>query len=114
MSCYLFLGCIRKLGPGEIVLMAVVGTEVETGLAEGDAGNRAVLRARLQSRLRLAFFFQLRQLPFTFDHFAFQSPEFVRNAFPVHVAMPDQKRVVWSYCKRMRKTFPAGGVCVRN
>jgi bifunctional non-homologous end joining protein LigD len=30
--------------------MAVVGTEVETGLAEGDAGNRAVMRARLQSR----------------------------------------------------------------
>ena len=34
--------------------MAVAGTEVETGLAEGDAGNRAVTRARLQSRLRLA------------------------------------------------------------
>jgi bifunctional non-homologous end joining protein LigD len=30
--------------------MAVVGTEVETGRAEGDAGNRAVMRARLQSR----------------------------------------------------------------
>jgi hypothetical protein len=31
------------------------------------------------------------------------------------IAMPDQKRVARSYCKRMRKNvFPAGGVRVGN